>query len=68
MDRRRAFWSAGPVGLALTDTAQFRSPYYDDVLDTPDSSTSIAWLASPSCWKDRPLAGGPARTATGVAM
>jgi hypothetical protein len=30
------FWSAGLLGLALTDTAQFRSPHYDDALDTPD--------------------------------
>jgi hypothetical protein len=30
------FWSAGLPGLALTDTAQFRSPHYDDALDTPD--------------------------------
>jgi hypothetical protein len=30
------FWSAGLLGLALTDTAQFRSPHYDDALDTAD--------------------------------
>jgi hypothetical protein len=30
------FWSAGLLGLALTDTAQFRSAHYDDELDTPD--------------------------------
>jgi hypothetical protein len=30
------FWSAGLTGLALTDTAQFRSPHHDDALDTPD--------------------------------
>jgi hypothetical protein len=30
------FWSAGLVGLMLTDTAQFRSPHHDDALDTLD--------------------------------
>lgn len=30
------FWSAGLPGLALTDTAQFRSPHHDNELDTPD--------------------------------
>jgi len=30
------FWSAGLLGLALTDTARYRAPHYDDALDTPD--------------------------------
>ena len=30
------FWSAGLSGLALTDTAEFRSPHHDGALDTPD--------------------------------
>ena len=30
------FWSAGLLGLALTDTAHYRAPHYDDALDTPD--------------------------------
>ncbi|MEO8178295.1 MAG: M28 family peptidase [Deltaproteobacteria bacterium] len=30
------FWSAGLLGLALTDTAQFRSQHFDDPLDTLD--------------------------------
>lgn len=30
------FWSAGLSGLVLTDTAQYRSPHFDDPADTPD--------------------------------
>ncbi len=30
------FWKAGMLGLALTDTAQFRSPDHDGPQDTPD--------------------------------
>lgn len=31
------FWSAGLSGLVLTDTAQFRSPHYDDALDVVEN-------------------------------
>lgn len=30
------FWGAGLSGLVLTDTAQYRSPHFDDLGDTPD--------------------------------